>query len=566
MIDFFFLNKILIILVEAFGSYLVFWVYFANRKAKTNRLFSLMMLFALLWIALCYFSGTLVNDLGLSLFLARLAYGIAILFMIPFYFFSISFIGEKERLPYLKIIISTGSLILAWLSTFSDFMAKEMIPATLGGTSIGVVPALGRGKFFWFGFAFFVALFILFRLTKRYLKSVEAEKTKLQYFLLGILIFVIATIIFNIILASWVGDARYYQFGNYSAIFLLAFTAYAIVKRHLFGIKVVLTQLLVGLIAVLLLVNVVGSETPFEYIWKGSLLVVFLLFGYLLIKSILREIKQKEEFEKMTVSLQKANVKLKRLDATKTEFIAVASHQLRTPLTAIRGYISLVRHDHYGHIPKKAQDALRLVYQASLRLLNLSNRLLDVSRIQLGKISFNPQPVSLVDIISSVVQELQIQAKEKKLKLVFEKPDQKMPLLSLDVGKIRQVLLNILDNDLKYTQKGGITIYLRSLGGKVRIKIQDTGMGMTPEELGKIFKSFSRGDAGMAFHSAGAGLGLYVAKKFVDLHHGRIWATSPGKGRGSVFWIELPLRLDQAKLKKDLKSFPEGGGEKIPQK
>ena len=559
MIDFFFLNKILILLVDTLGIWLGFWVYLSNRKARTNQWFTLMIVFALSWITLCYFSGILTNNLGFSLFLGRLAYGAAILFFIPFYFFSVNFIKEEKKFLYLKVFILISSISIFFFSVFTDFMAQYMTPV-----KFGVVPVLGEGKFAYFGFVFFVSLFIIARLFIKYFKSSKNEKLKLQYFLLGIFIFVIINLIFNVILAFTEGIVRYYQIGNYSAIFLLAFTAYAIVKRHLFGIKVVLTQLLVGLIAVLLLVNVVGSETPFEYIWKGSLLVVFLLFGYLLIKSILREIKQKEEFEKMTVSLQKANVKLKRLDATKTEFIAVASHQLRTPLTAIRGYISLVRHDHYGHIPKKAQDALRLVYQASLRLLNLSNRLLDVSRIQLGKISFNPQPVSLVDLISSVVQELQIQAKEKKLKLVFEKPDQKMPLLSLDVGKIRQVLLNILDNDLKYTQKGGITIYLRSLGGKVRIKIQDTGMGMTPEELGKIFKSFSRGDAGMAFHSAGAGLGLYVAKKFVDLHHGRIWATSPGKGRGSVFWIELPLRLDQAKLKKDLKSFPEGGGEKIP--
>jgi len=545
------------------GLWLSAWVYFAGRKKRINQLFASMVL---LWIVGEMTPYFLFRSISLPqriiFFLPKLEVFSVFVFFILFYFFSMRFLHENRKFPLLNKIIVVSASIGALVAAFTNLFQKSVLLSNeMKGLDLKLT--LG-GKIFWLGFVIIVTLFILYRFVVNYFKSKPKDRLRIQYFLFGILSWVAINLVFNVFFPLIEDTFRYAMWGNYSILVLFGFTAYAIVKRHLFGIKVVLTQLLVGLIAVLLLVNVVGSDTPFEYTWKGSLLVVFLLFGYLLIKSILREIKQKEEFKKMATNLQKANVKLKQLDATKTEFIAVASHQLRTPLTAIRGYISLVRHDHYGHIPKKAQDALRLVYQASLRLLNLSNRLLDVSRIQLGKISFNPQPVSLVDIISSVVQELQIQAKEKKLKLVFEKPDQKMPLLSLDVGKIRQVLLNILDNDLKYTQKGGITIYLRSLDGRVRIKIQDTGMGMTPEELGKIFKSFSRGDAGMAFHSAGAGLGLYVAKKFVDLHHGRIWATSPGKGRGSVFWIELPLRLDQAKLKKDLKSFPEGGGEKIP--
>jgi signal transduction histidine kinase len=98
----------------------------------------------------------------------------------------------------------------------------------------------------------------------------------------------------------------------------------------------------------------------------------------------------------------------------------------------------------------------------------------------------------------------------------------------------------------------------------VEIQVKDTGAGMSKQELSKIFKSFSRGLAGQQFHSAGAGLGLYIAKRFVQLHQGRIWATSPGKDKGSTMWVELLLKLDQAKLKKDLKSFSTGGGEKIP--
>jgi len=129
--------------------------------------------------------------------------------------------------------------------------------------------------------------------------------------------------------------------------------------------------------------------------------------------------------------------------------------------------------------------------------------------------------------------------------------------LPLDLEKIRQVLLNIIDNGLKYTQKGGVEISLGLVGvDRVQIKVQDTGEGMTKEELKKIFRSFSRGIAGEKFHTAGAGLGLYIAKEFVELHQGKIWATSPGTGKGTTIWIELPLKSNQAKTEKDPTSFP----------
>jgi len=257
--------------------------------------------------------------------------------------------------------------------------------------------------------------------------------------------------------------------------------------------------------------------------------------------------------------LRGANVKLRELDQAKTEFLAIASHQLRTPLTAIRGYLSMLRRGDYGQVPTDFADPLREVYQSTLRLAKLTNRLLDATRIETGRLKINLGPVSLGGLISSVVDELKSQAKEKNLYLKFLKPKEKLPPLPLDLEKIRQVFLNIIDNGLKYTQKGGIKISLGLVGvDRVQVKIQDTGEGITEEELKKIFQSFSRGLAGEKFHTAGAGLGLYIAKEFIELHQGKIWATSPGAGKGTTIWIEFPLTPNQAKAEKDPTSFPGG--------
>jgi signal transduction histidine kinase len=184
---------------------------------------------------------------------------------------------------------------------------------------------------------------------------------------------------------------------------------------------------------------------------------------------------------------------------------------------------------------------------------------LDISRIEAGKMEFEPQETQVEGIIDSVVQELKITAEQKKLYLRYEKPETPLPKLMLDIDKMRQVFLNILHNAIKYTKEGGITIKVKSQNSKtepigargemrtkfsasVKIAISDTGEGMTKEDLVKIFQSFSRGTVDTTTYTEGAGLGLYIARKFVEMHQGRIWAESEGKSKGSTFYVELPAK------------------------
>ncbi|MCK4781355.1 hypothetical protein KAS79_00300 [Candidatus Parcubacteria bacterium] len=517
------IHKIIVMLIDAIGLWLAFWVLSANRKSKVNQMFFLMTIFILLWITLCYFSGTLIHNLELSLFLGRLAYGTTILFFIPFYFFSLSFVEKKERFLLLKILIPISSLILFLFSVFTDFMAVYMTP-----TKFGVVPILGQGKFIYFGFVLFVTLLVIIRLFKKYFKSLRKEKLKVQYFLVGLFIFIVANLIFNVILPFGQKIPQYYYIGNYSVVFLLGFTAYAIVKQELFEIKVVLTSLLVGLIAILLLINTLVSQTTFEYAWKGAIFVLFLVFGQMLIKNITGEVKRREEVEKISNA--------------KSEFISIASHQLRAPLTAVKGYISMLVEGTYGNLPRKALMPMKNVYTSNERLLNLVENLLNVSRIESGRIEMNYKETSLEDLISSVIKEMKINAREKKIYLKFEKSKKPLPKINIDPQKIRQVVLNLIDNAIHYTKKGGIIIKIKIQDSKYQIQIIDTGEGMTKEELGKVFQSFSRGTAGNRFWTEGAGLGLYIARKFVEMHKGKIWAESKGRSKGSQFYVELPAK------------------------
>ena len=536
--EFFLINKIFVLSINLIGSWLFFWVYFADRKKRVNQLFSLMTIFILLWIDFGYFSN-LINSHSLALLLARLRFIAVSFFFITVYFFSIYFPKKGKKYPILNkiILIIGGTLVLAL--AFTDLIVKN-IEFKEWGTEI----IFGKGLLTFYGILIVLTFLVIDLLFKKYFELSKEEKIKTQYFLIGVLIFAFVNFIFNIISPVFYKTYRYYQIGDYSTIFPLLFTAYAIVKRQLFGIKVILTSVYVVAIAILLLINALVSKTAFDFFWKGAIFVLFLFFGQMLIKSVIEEVKRREEIEKISEA--------------KSEFISIASHQLRAPLTAVKGYISMLIEGDYGKLPKPALSTIKNIYQSNERLLNLVENLLNISRIESGKIEMNYQKTSLEDLISSVVKEMRVKARKKKIYLRFERgfkqniatgqTKQALPKINIDPEKIRQVILNLIDNAIHYTNKGGITIKLQTsksrfqTNSKVQIQISDTGEGMSKQDLEKIFESFSRGAAGRQLWTRGAGLGLYIARRFVEMHNGRIWAESKGKGKGSTFYVELPMK------------------------
>jgi signal transduction histidine kinase len=255
-----------------------------------------------------------------------------------------------------------------------------------------------------------------------------------------------------------------------------------------------------------------------------------------------------QELQKLTTELARANEELKRLDKAKSEFVSIASHQLRTPLTAIKGYMSMILEGSYGNLNETQHKPMKNIYESNERLINLVNDLLNISRIESGKTDMKWAKKNIADVIKGTIEEIGIKAQEKKLKLVFENPEEPTPQVNLDEEKIRNVLLNILDNAIRYTKKGKITIraYQKQEDSQknsgVVVEVKDTGDGMTQEELSHLFESFSRGRAGTRMSTEGAGLGLYIAKQFMNLHKGKIWAESQGRGEGSTFFVELPIQ------------------------
>jgi len=530
------INQIFLFLNVAVGCLLAFWVFSANRQEKVNRIFFIVTILMVLWTIFA-FLGFSTKEPQKALIWYRLNYGVVALFFIVSYFFSIYFPKKIAENRFLTKFVVVLCFLLFLISVFSNLIISGVKEKEWGTEII-----FGEGKLFYYIPIFFLTFLILYNLFKKYFILTKEERLKIQYVLVGIFVFALANLIFNIGFTFLTDSVQFSHFGDYSAIFILGFTALAIVKRELFGIKVVLTALLVGLIAILLLLDalVFTQNLSFQII-KGITLVIFLYFGYLLIKSVILEIQRRQEIEK--------------IDKAKSEFISIASHQLRTPLTAIKGYISMILEGTYGKLPEKQARPLENVYQSNERLIKLVNDLLNLSRLDAGKIEFSPELNYLEEIVSDIVEELRINAEKKGLYIRMVKPSEPLPKIMVDQDKLRQVILNIIDNAIKYTNKGGITIELKKLDGEEEIKVSDTGEGMTKKEIESLFQMFSRATAGTQLHTEGAGIGLYVARQFIEMHGGKIWAESPGKSKGSTFYIQLPIHLDPKLLKTKTKTI-----------
>jgi signal transduction histidine kinase len=241
-----------------------------------------------------------------------------------------------------------------------------------------------------------------------------------------------------------------------------------------------------------------------------------------------------------TGRLRVANRHLKELDQAKDEFLSLASHQLRTPLTTIKGYLSMILEGDAGKISQTQREFTTNAFDSSERMVRLITDLLDVSRMSAGRFVIQPKQTDMNEVVRSEVEQLQSHAATKGIKLSLEASSTAIPSLMLDENKTRQVIMNFIDNAIYYTEKGSVTVVLSSKDGRVRLEVRDTGMGVPPEAQKHLFSKFFRAANAQKSRPDGTGLGLFLAKRVIEDQGGEIIFHSE-VGKGSVFGFELPM-------------------------
>jgi len=265
------------------------------------------------------------------------------------------------------------------------------------------------------------------------------------------------------------------------------------------------------------------------------------------------KIKSKDEigdlalsFNKMTSALKKSYSsleqkieELKELDKLKDDFLNTTSHELKTPLIPIKSQIQLLMAGDYGDLNKEQKESLEMIFRNEERLSKLVTDVLDISRFRSKKLKLIPKKLSLLKIVQNTVEEMKPGAREKEIDLTTKLTD--LPEITADPVRISQVVSNLLNNAIKFTpEKGKIVIEAEKRGKEVIVKVIDTGVGISPKNLKKLFTPFFQLESGLARKHGGTGLGLVICKGIVEAHGGKIWAESKGEGKGSTFSFTLP--------------------------
>jgi signal transduction histidine kinase len=234
-----------------------------------------------------------------------------------------------------------------------------------------------------------------------------------------------------------------------------------------------------------------------------------------------------EELKRSRDSLAAANEQLKVHDKLQKEFINVAAHELRTPTQAILGYAELLQMD-----PEDRDEMISAIYRNSMRLQRLTSDILDVTRIESESLKLEKEEFNLREVIQGAMQDSKNQMANGKVKLVYEPKD---VYVNADRGRITQVVSNLLDNSVKFTKEGAITVSTETLDGQAIVKIKDTGAGIDGEIMPRLFSKFATKS------EKGTGLGLFIARSILEAHDGRIWCANNSDGKGATFAFSLPL-------------------------
>ncbi len=295
--------------------------------------------------------------------------------------------------------------------------------------------------------------------------------------------------------------------------------------KSIYIVKLRVRHHLVGILAI-------GFYTPVEQLAEAEVNLLDRLsenIGVALDNKLLFE-----ENKRVLRQLRESNAKLKALDEAKDDFISMASHQLRTPLTSVKGYLSMVMDGDVGKITPMQYNLLNQAFVSSQRMVYIIADLLNVSRLRTGKFLIEATPVDLPAVISDEIQQLDELAKGHSVKIAYE-PPKNFPTLMIDDTKTRQVIMNFIDNALYYTPKGGtVTVKLLDKGSTIELRIEDNGIGVPKDEKHHLFTKFYRAKNARQARPDGTGLGLYMAKKVISAQGGVIIFESE-EGKGSTF-------------------------------
>lgn len=503
-------------------------VYISNTKSITNVSFLAFCIVTVLWSFFNYISYQ-TTDPALVLSLWRIVIFLAFWHSFTFFNFLYVFPQEKIHFPkWYKYILLPYIVIVSFSTLLSGFIFSGV---TIINNTTEPVVEKGILSFVLTVCILIISSFIF--LLKRIRRAKKDTRKPYILILVGAGITFALLFTCNLILPALFEIIRFIPLGALAILPFSIFTAYAIYKHKAFKVKNLGSSLMAFFLCSAVFIEIIFAQTT------GQLILRLGIFFFVLLVSI-QFIRNIFVLEKTTKSLEDANQKLQSLDKLKSEFISLASHQLRSPLTVIKGYASTLTDGIVGDLTPKQTEIIKHIYTAAQGLANVVEDFLNVTKIEQGGMKYVFDSTDIRVIVLDLVSDMKIPAEDKHLLFTADIDVDSHLLVQADGVKLRQVFLNLIDNSIKYTKEGFVKVTLRKDGAKLKFSVSDSGIGITKETKERLFQKFARGE-GEVLNAGGSGLGLYLAQEIVTAHKGEIIIESEGEGKGSTFSVFLPL-------------------------
>lgn len=532
-------QNIIVLVSLAIHGALLWLLYRYGRKTSGGKAYAAAILTIAGWVLPMVLFRS--HFLGEVVVWARLLYVMASFTSTTFLFFTFVFPDNKKVPWWLQTLLLVENLFIVFLCLHPTWMIQG-VDVIQGAEDIIIWGPLYSVYVNHISLLFLIGFIVLFL---KWRKAKGLVRRQILFILVGYFFGANLAMVTNLIL-PWFGNFDYNWLGQFFSTLVAVFTTYAILKHRLLNIKVIATEGFLLILNLLLFVRLVLSSNPQDFVVNSIVSFSIFIISYVLIKSVQEEVKRREETAKLAHSLEKANIRLQELDHQKTEFLSIASHQLRTPLSIIKGYIELIKDGAFGHTTKKTKEILDNMDESNERLVKLVDEFLDITRIEQGRTKFHFEKTDINALITSVVQELTDRAADKKIKIIW-KPVKLIKHIYVDEEKIRHVVFNYIDNAIKYSEKGTIHVSLEKEKKGYTIRIKDKGIGFEKEDYANLFQKFYRGKNVEGTNVNGTGLGIYVCRKFIEKHNGVVWGHSAGLGKGSEFGFWVPAYRGKGK-------------------
>ncbi|GEM_PF-5786789 len=518
-------------------------IYIHQPKSAINRSFFSLMMIISVWAFLMVLFRSLAGVNEYDLITVRIMYAVAIFVPALFLVFVIDLLNYKSRFFYMLKIVNTSFVLFVMLWIVQTdilifdivLLERKLEPLIIFNKVSNLIYAS------YIGIAFGVSYLLL---VSSIIKSKQGKfRRQVIYILISTGVASSITLTTNLILPI-LGNFQFNWVGQISLLLMVLFLTYGIYKEQMFNARVATVEVLVSFSLVLALTQIIVSSSLWTTVFSSASLIFFGIFGVVLLRTINREIHAREDLSISNKRFKKLNKRLEEMDEKKNEFLHIATHQLRGPITAINGYASLIVDGDYGAISAKAVKPVEKILSASKVMSETINDYMNIARIEEDNVVQNKTNFDLCKLVDERAGVLMVNAKEKSIDFKVKNivPDN-VCTVNADKNNITQVLNALIENAIKYTMKGNVTVEskLTNDNKKVSVSIKDTGIGVAKNEVAGLFDKFTRADNAKETDAFGTGMGLFIAKNLIEANSGSVKVESEGLNKGTTFTIELPV-------------------------